>query len=284
MPVYKQFDQAALNYQYNLRAHVPDFAVYLERCDLLSRETEQELYPIGDISYGFLPREKLDIYPSVNPAAKTLVFIHGGYWQRFGKRDFQFIAKAFRDYGLTTVLIEYPQAPEVSMDQIVASCRRALVWVSQNLSKYNGDPAQIFIAGHSAGAHLSAMLLTTDWKQYNLSADIIKGACLISGIFNLMPICLSNINEVLHMNEQEALQNSPVKQKLSTLCPVSIVVGANETDEFLDQSRELYSCWKENIPTEIIEPEGINHYSILETMLDPESQLHQAMIRLMDIE
>ena len=176
MPVYKQFDQAALNSQYNLRAHVPDFAFYLERCEMLSRETEKEFYSIKDLSYGSLPREKLDIYPSENPSSKTLVFIHGGYWQRFGKADFQFIAKAFQPYGITTVLIQYPLAPEFSMDQMVVSCQRALDWLVHNLSKYNGDPAQIYLAGHSAGAHLAAMLLTTDWKQFGLETNPIKGA------------------------------------------------------------------------------------------------------------
>ena len=283
MLVYKQFDQAALNSQYNLRAHVPDFAVYLERCETLSRQTEKELFSISDLSYGSLPREKLDIYPSKNPSSKTLVFIHGGYWQRFGKADFQCIAKAFRDDGLTTVLIEYPLAPDVSIDQIVSSCRRALDWLYHNLAKYNGDPAQIYLAGHSAGAHLAAMLMTTNWKPFNLNNDLIKGASLISGLFNLTPICLSDINDVLHMSPEEAFRNSPVQFAPAAPCPVSIIVGADETPEFLDQSGELYGCWKEHIPAEIIEIEGLNHYSILETMLDPLSQLHQAMVRLMKI-
>ncbi len=283
MPVYKQFDQAALNNQYNIRLHVPDFAVYLERCDSLSRQTEKELDSIKDLSYGSLARERLDIYPARNPNSKTLVFIHGGYWQRFGKKDFQFIAKAFSGYGVTTVLIEYPLAPEFSIDQIVSSCHQALEWVYHNIAAYHGDPDQLFLAGHSAGAHLAAMLLTTEWKRFNLKPDLIKGTCLISGLFNLMPIHLSNINEVLHMDREAALRNSPVQYAPAVHSPVSIVVAGDETPEFLDQSRELYDCWKEHIPAEILEPAGLNHYSILESTLDPASPLHQAMLRLMKI-
>jgi len=283
MPVYKQFDQAALNSQYNLRMHVPDFAVYLDKWDSLSRQTEKELESVKDISYGSLPREKLDIYPSLIPASKTLVFIHGGYWQRFGKKDFQFIAKAFRDHNVTTVLIEYPLAPEASMDQMVDSCHRAIDWIYHHITDYHGDPAQLYLAGHSAGAHLSAMLMTTDWKPFNLTNDLIKGACLISGLFNLMPIRLSDINDVLHLDTEEALRNSPVQYAPATHAPVSMVVGGDETPEFLDQSRELYNCWKEHIPIELLEPEGINHYSIVETILDPESTLHRAIVRLLKI-
>jgi arylformamidase len=281
--VYKQFDQAALNSQYNNRLHVPDFAAHLERWDLLSRQTEKELNPIKDLSYGSFLHEELDIYPSQNPSSKTLVFIHGGYWHKWGKADFQFIAKAFRAYDITTVLIDYPLAPEVSMDQIVASCRQAVDWLYHNLPEFNSDPGQLYIAGHSAGAHLAAMLLITDWKLFNHATDLIKGASLISGLFNLIPICLSDINQVLHLSTEAALRNSPVQYMPASQCPMSIIVGGDETNEFLDQSRELYGCWKENTPAEVMEIEGLNHYSIMETMLDPGSLLHQSMIRLMKI-
>jgi arylformamidase len=284
MPFYKHYDQSALNGQFNLRARVPDFAVYLERCDLYSRQTEKELSSVKDLYYGLLLREKLDIYPSGIPFSKTLVFIHGGYWQRFGKSDFQFIAKAFRSYGITTAIIEYPLAPDVSMDQIVASCRQAIVWLFQHVSEYCGDPDQIYLAGHSAGAHLSAMMLTTDWKQFNLPADLIRGACLISGLFNLIPISLSDINLVLCMSKEESLRNSPFQFAPASRCAVSITVGADETDEFLDQSRELFENWKEKVPAEIAEIKGQHHYSILETILDQGSQLHQAMAALMRLE
>jgi arylformamidase len=281
--VYKQFDQAALNSQYNNRLHVPDFASYMERWDLFSRQAEKELKPIKDVSYGSLPREQLYIYPSPHPSSKSLVFIHGGFWHRPGKEDFQFVARAFCAYGITTVLINYPLAPDVSMDQIFASCRRAIDWLYHNLPRYNGDPAQIYISGYSAGAHLAAMLLTTDWKQFNLMPDLIKGACLVSGLFNLIPIRLSDLNQVLQMSTEESLRNSPVQYAPATPSPVSIAVGVDETNEFLDQSRELYSCWKDKIPVELLPIEGLNHYSIMETALDPESKLHQAICRLMKI-
>lgn len=283
MLVYKGYHQAALDRQYNNRLHVPDYASHLERWEMLSRQTEKEFPLVKDIPYAVLPGEQLDIYPSLQPGSKTLVFIHGGYWHKFDKSSFQFIAKAFSNYGITTVLINYPLAPEVSIDQISASCRLAIQWLYQNISAYNGDPRQLYIAGHSAGGHLSAMLLATDWTLFNLITDVIKGACVISGLFNLIPIRLSDINKVLNMETETALRNSPVHLLPVTQCPLSIVVGGNETNEFLDQSKELYTCWKESIPAEIVQIQGLNHYSIVETMLDPQSCLHQAMLRIMKI-
>jgi arylformamidase len=283
MPIYKKYDKEALDRQYTNRLHVPDFATYIDRWESLSRQTEKEYPVFKDIAYGKLPREQLDIYPSPEPSSKTLVFIHGGYWHKFDKADSQFIAKAFRIYGITTVIISYPLAPAVSMDQILLSCRQAIHWVYKNIQDYNGDPNQIYIAGHSAGGHLAAMLLATDWKQYDLVNDVIKGVCAISGIFNLVPIQLSYLNEVLSMDTATAIRNSPVQLSPQTACPLVIAVGGDETDEFLDQSHELYNCRKGIIPAEIVQIPGLNHFSILETVLDPASALHQAVCRLMKI-
>ena len=283
MLVYKGYDQADLDRQYNNRLHVPDYATCIAKWEMLSRQTEKDFPVVKNIPYAALPREQLDIYPSLQPSSKTLVFIHGGYWHKWDKSSFQFIGAAFSNYGITTVLINYPLAPELSIDQISASCRLAIHWIYKNIAAYNGDPGQLYIAGHSAGGHLSAMLLATDWKLFNLIPDTIKGVCVISGLFNLIPICLSDINKSLKMEMETALQNSPVHLLPATQCPLSIVVGGNETNEFLDQSKELYTCWKESISAEIIQIPGLNHYSIVETILDPQSCLHQAMRRLMKI-
>jgi len=283
MPIYKQYDKEALDRQYTNRLYVPDFATYIDRWESLSRQTEKGYPVFKDIAYGKSPREQLDIYPSPGPSSKTLVFIHGGYWHKFDKADSQFIAKAFRMYGVTTVIINYPLAPAVSMDQIVRSCCEAIHWLYKNIPGYNGDPNQIYVAGHSAGGHLAAMLLATDWKQYNLAKDVIKGVCAISGIFNLVPIRLSYLNEVLSMDTATAIRNSPVQLSPETGCPLVIAVGGDETDEFLDQSHELYNSWKEIIPAEMVQIRGINHFSILETILDTSSKLHQVMRKLLKI-
>src|SRR5258705_13929217 len=104
MLIYKQYDQASLDRQYNNRLQVPDYITYLERWESLSRQTEKEFPVIKDIAYGELLREKLDIYRSSLSQSKTLIFIHGGYWQRLDKADFQFIASGFLKYNITIVL------------------------------------------------------------------------------------------------------------------------------------------------------------------------------------
>ena len=286
MFVYKQFDQKALDTQYNNRLHVPEYADYLNRWELLSRETEQKLQVIKDIAYGNLQRERLDLYPSLQPQSKTLIFIHGGYWQMLDKSMFHFIANGFHSYGVTTVLLTYPLAPEASIDQIVLSCRNAIKWLYGNINTFNGDPDEMYVAGHSAGGHLAAMLMATDWKLFNpgISANVLKGICTISGLFNLVPMYHSYVNKVLKMDMETATGNSPVMLEPLNSCPLIVAVGDAETAEFNDQSKEFYTCWKnKGVDIELLQLPRQNHYSIAEAIVDTQSSLHQALLQLMKI-
>jgi arylformamidase len=282
MMIYKKYNQEELDLQYNNRFHVPDFESYLRRWEKLSSEVLKKYKVIQDIPYGDKSRECLDVFPSPNPLSKTLVFIHGGYWQKFDKSLFHFIGGTFARYGITMVLINYPLAPDVSMDQIVKTCSAAIVWLHSNIESFNGDPDQIYIAGHSAGAHLAAMLIAGEEKQKYTAG--IKGVCTISGLFNLIPIQLSNINDVLKMDNETAIRNSPVFKEPVSSCPLIIAVGGAETNEFLDQSRELNSKWKNKTTSaELMILPGLNHFSILDSFCDANSLLHKSMCKLMKI-
>lgn len=286
MFVYKEYDQESLDNQYNTRLHVPEFADYFKRWEELSRETEQKLPCIKDIAYGDLPRECLDIYPSVQPGSKTLVFIHGGYWQLLDKSLFHFIASGFHSYGVTIALVTYPLAPEVFIGQIVSSCKKAMQWLYANLPAFNGDPDQIYVVGHSAGGHLAAMLMATDWPAFDPSipTDILKGVCTASGLFNLVPIQRTYLNAVLKIDEETAKWNSPARLEPLSGCPLIVAVGEDETAEFKDQSKEFYNCWKnKGADVQLLQLPGHNHYSIAEAIVDGQSLLHQALAKLLKV-
>jgi arylformamidase len=286
MFVYKQFDQASLDAQYNTRLQVPDYEDYFKKWESLSRGTEQKLPVVKDLAYGSLQRERLDIYPSAQPHSKTLIFIHGGYWQLLDKSMFQFIANGFHGYGVTTVLVTYPLAPEVSIDQIVLSSKKAISWLYNNISAYNGDPHQMYVAGHSAGGHLAAMLMATNWQLFHtgIPANILKGICAVSGLFNLIPIHHSYVNEVVNMDMETAKRNSPVNLQPVNSCPLVLAVGGAESAEFNDQTKELYACWNaKGIDIQLLQLPGENHYSIAEAITDLQSPLHRALKQLMKI-
>ncbi|HUS01893.1 MAG TPA: hypothetical protein VMY77_09210 [Chitinophagaceae bacterium] len=138
----------------------------------------------------------------------------------------------------------------------------------------------MYIGGHSAGGHLAVMMMTGD-KKY--STPGIKGVCAMSGLFNLVPVHLSEINETLQMDKAMALQNSPVYLRPLVNCPLFLAVGADETAEYKEQSDELYKNWKEINSIQLLQLRGMNHYSIIEELLNSDSLLHQKMCELMNI-
>jgi arylformamidase len=283
MFIYKQYNQKQLNNQYNIRLHVPNFAEYFERWEKLSSETRNKHPIIKNIFYGNNERECFDVFPSAKPNSKTVVFIHGGYWHLFDKTKFHFIAEAFYPDDVTTVLINYPLAPAATIDEMVASCRKAVLWLHENVQQFNGDPQQVYIIGNSAGAHLAAMIMEKEWIDKN-AAGFIKGGCLLSGIFNLLPVQLLELNSVLNINNETTTRNSPVEFIPAEDCKLLICVGADETDEFKSQSRQLYENWKhKNAAIQFLELPGINHYSMLEPLLNKTSVLHKAMRKMMNI-
>jgi arylformamidase len=278
MFVYKNYDQLQLDRQYNNRAQVPEYAVHLDRWEAMSQEASKIHHAVRDIAYGGQPRQTLDIYPSATSKSKTLVFIHGGYWHKLDKSMFQFIGGSFQSYDITTVLINYPLAPASTIGGIVDSCKKAVQWVHENIASYNGDPEKIYVAGHSAGGHLAVMMMTEN--DHNMPG-IVKGVFSLSGLFNLQPIRLSDINLILNLDDQAVLANSPAKLNPACACPLLIVVGEDESDEFREQSKELYNGWKKmNSDTRFLELNGVNHYSIVEILADKKSTLHKTILKI----
>ncbi|MES1222684.1 MAG: alpha/beta hydrolase [Bacteroidota bacterium] len=278
MQVYKHYSQEQLNNQYNTRLHVPDFADYFDRWEKLSRQTELEYTVFKNISFGTHPLECLDIFPAATPLSKTLIFIHGGYWHLLDKSLFHFIAAEFLKHNVTTVFINYPLAPDVSMNEIVSSCRLAVHWLHENVIRFGGDSSQLYLLGHSAGGHLATMLMTEG------STNFIKAVISLSGLFRLEPIMLSNINDVLQMDKETATINSPVLLKPEIPCPLLLVTGMKETDEFKDQSEELYNSWKHKLRNiDLLKISGKNHYSIVDALTSDNSLLQPAIFKLMAI-
>ena len=279
MNVYKQYNPEQLNDQYNTRLQVPDYGNYFDRWERISRQTAAQHTMLKDIPFGDHAKERLDIFPSKILHSKTLVFIHGGYWHLLDKTMFHFLAGYFLKYHVTTVLVNYPLAPHSSMDEIVTSCRKAIRWIHDNIVSFNGDPKELYLLGHSAGAHLTSMMLV------EAEAKFVKATISLSGLFRLEPVMLSYLNESIGMDRENAVKNSPVFLKPANACPLLLVTGSEESEEFKAQSEELYQRWKsKNSNIEILGVPKSNHYSILDAVVEKDSILRIAMSRLMNIE
>lgn len=269
-------DNAAEYYegQYNNRLSIPDAA----RFNLLgverSAQARQRLRAHLDISYGPSARQKIDIFPAAQPGAPVLSFIHGGYWRSRDKSEFSFVAEPFVAAGITVALPEYDLAPSVTVSTIVDQMHAAHAWLYRNIAGFGGDPSRLFVAGHSAGGHLAAMMAAARWAQLDatLPADLVKGAYGISGVYDLAPMLHFSFNADIRLDVQGVQAMSPINQTPAWPVPVQTATGALESDDFRRQCRELAAHWPQCVLGNIEVP-GCHHLSVLEAMADPDSAL-----------
>ncbi|HKF71666.1 MAG TPA: alpha/beta hydrolase [Stellaceae bacterium] len=277
MALYRNYDRAGLDAQYFLRGRVPEHPEYFRRWKEESEAVRRARACTLDIAYDV---ETLDLFPAEKMPAPCLLFIHGGYWQALDKSDFSFLAPAFQDAGVAVAVVNYTLAPKAKMDEIVRQNRAAVAWLARRARENGIDPARIHVAGHSAGGHLTAMVLATDWTAFGLDHNPVRGACAISGLYDLEPIRLCYLNDVLGLDAAMAERNSPLHHLPRRSPPLILSVGTGETDEFLRQQAEFASAWRAaRLPLEIADQPGDHHFEVVGRLGQPKSPLHQAVMR-----
>jgi arylformamidase len=287
-PVFRDYDQAALDAQYNNRARVPEHVELHADFDIEGEAVLEEFETRLDVPYGPSAEETLDMYlpenaPENAQGAPINVFLHGGYWFSRHKNDFRFLAQGLTRSGAVLVIVNYALVPSVDLDELVRQCRAAVAWTFENASTFGGDGERIFVSGHSAGGHLTAMMMATDWPTFatGLAADLVKGGCAISGIYDIEPIRLGFMQETLGFTPEQVERNSPIGLKPATNAPPApliVTVGGEESEEFLRQSETFTAQWaREGIPCELMVLPGLNHFTILGDYADSKSGLTQAV-------
>ena len=234
--IYRNYNQEELDLEYDMRRRCPHFAEVLASMEPHTKRAISNFECQIDVEFGENPGKKLDIWPG-RGGSPILLFIHGGYWKAYDKNMFSFIAERFVEAGACVILNNYDLCPSVTMDEIIRQNREALAWIYKNANNIGGDPGRIHVTGHSAGGHLTGMMLATSWEQYGLPFDVVNGAVPLSGLFDLEPIRVSYLNADLHMDKDESHRNSPIHNIPKWMPPTVVAVGGGETDEFRRQSR-----------------------------------------------
>ncbi len=271
---WRDFTRVELERQYSPSSCVENFAALIAAYGQKSRASEARARVLKNLSYGDGPDECLDFFPAPSEGAPLQVFIHGGYWQELSKNESTFAGADFVDNGVAFAALDYTLAPRARIGAMVEQCRNSIVWLFQNADRLGFDREKLYLAGSSAGAHLASLVLLTSWERYGLPAGVIKGATLMSGIYDLRPICHTYVNEPLGLDESEATRLSPLFRELTDGPPAIVCWGANETEEFKRQSRAFSSAWQEagNRSTAFEVP-NCNHFDIVHTLADPQSLL-----------
>ena len=261
---------------YNVRLLVDDFDGLIEKWSNWSEDFRANVDSSLDCQYGNGEKDKLDIFRSGKPNAPLFIFVHGGYWQRGDKSVYSFVAESFVNSGIDVALIGYQLCPGASMTNIVDKIREAIVWIWNNADDYSISKHRINVSGHSAGGHITGMVLATDWSKISndLPKDIVKTGIPISGLYQLDPIRKTTIADALELDDAESLALSPHFFEPKTDAPILVTLGGGETPEFHWQTDNFVNKWK-GLKASIdyfAEPD-VDHFGVVERLANLESQI-----------
>jgi len=279
-------DKMMLSKLYNNRELVPDHPQYFARWAESSQRARATMTCHLDLRYGDAPGEAIDLFPARKGDGSCLMFIHGGYWRSLDKKDFSFLAPALVDGGISLAVVNYDLCPKVSMEEIVRQMLRASRWLWLHAEDYGMDQDRLYVSGHSAGGHLTAMLMSAVWPVFDkqLPKDLFKGGLAISGLYDLRPLIdIDWLNVDLRLDEASAMRLSPAFMPPATRAPVMTCVGGDESSEFLRQNALLGERWRGVFAGDIAMP-GKNHFSVVDGLAEQASPLFQGARKLMKLD
>jgi arylformamidase len=269
----------AIDYEaeYNNRARIPAYRDIIARWQATSAIDRAAATAELDQPYGAGERQRYDLFHAADPAAPLVVYIHGGYWQMGGRQDTAFVARALTAAGVAVAVPSYSLCPAVSVMQIVDELRGCLAVLWARTGK------RPVVVGHSAGGHLVAAMLATDWAaRPDVPADLVRAGCAISGVFELAPLIPTTINAATRLDAAAAAAASPLGWPPPPAgCALVAVVGGDETGEFHRQSRALTERWgRAGVATEYLAIAGANHFTIVDELTRPDSAMFRRVVAL----
>jgi arylformamidase len=264
--------------EYDNRARVPEHPKIFARwaADSQAYRARSPAALQARISYGPTAREIIDLF-DVRPGAPLAVFIHGGWWRTFDPSWFSHCAAGLNARGVGVALVGYNLCPQVSIAEIIEEARRAALVLWRRYHQ------RMLVSGHSAGGHLTAALLATDWPALDATApaDMAAAGYAISGVFDLAPLVHVSMNKDLRLDPDSAQKTSPALWPAPQGRVLDAVVGADESSEFLRQSSLIADVWgKAGVATRYEVVAGANHFTVLDPLADPDSAMVARLVAL----
>jgi arylformamidase len=276
---------AAIDYEneYNTRAWSPGFEQAFERRDADSDAYREEMRRAGraelGVRYGASERQFVDLFAPAQPAEGQPVaaFIHGGFWRAQTPVNYSNFARGLNAHGVTVAMIGYDLCPQVTLATIIDEIRAGCLTVWRRYGK------RMLVIGHSAGGHLTACMVATDWKGVapDAPADLVPAGYAISGVHDVEPVVRVSVNDDLRLDAAEARRLSPLRWPVARGRILDAVVGGAESPEFLRQSRAIADTWRQSgAETRYEAFPGKNHFTVIEPLADPGSAMVGRLIEL----
>jgi arylformamidase len=270
---------------YNPRFIVSNFQAITQGWTERSAKTRATQDCHLDIPYGSDATEKLDVFRARGESKALLIFIHGGYWRGFDKKDFSFVAPALTEAGITVAVPNYALCPKVTVEDIVRQMVQATAWLYRNGVNFGAPRHRLYVCGHSAGGHLTAMMLAALWPIYagDLPKQVVNAGLSISGLYDLTEIMKTpSLNSDIRLTEESARKVSPITYPPVAGVPLYTAVGSEENEGFHIQNRLIMSKWKSVHKADIPCP-GDNHFTVLDRLTEPSSALFKATMKMMEV-
>ncbi len=268
--------------EYNNRARVPEhpeiFARWQRDAAAYRAEASAEERAELGLKYGPSARQTVDLFLPTDGArnAPLALFIHGGYWRSLEPSFFSQMARGMNAHGIAVGVSGYDLCPQVGIADIIRQTQAACLFLWERLHR------RIMVSGHSAGGHLAACMLATDWKKLDPSApaDLVPAAYAISGLFDLTVLLHLSSNADFKLDEAEARRISPILWLAPKGRVLDAVVGGIESSEFLRQSRIIVEAWGKDSTTRYEAVPGMNHFTVCDAMADPNSAMVDRLVEL----
>jgi arylformamidase len=290
--VWLDMDQQELDDAYDQAVYAPNRDQLAKRRFANSAAARLRIGEPERHAYGPSPIEGLDVYRAAAASGKqgagapVAIFIHGGAWRNGTASEFTYLAEPFVQAGAHFVVLDFTNVDQAggNLFTMVNQVCRAVGWVHRNANKFGGDPNRLHLTSHSSGSHLAGCVVTHDWSKDGLPADILKGATLSSGMYDLKPVRLSKRSKYVKFTDEMEAALSAMRHLDKLKTPLVLSYGTYETPEFQRQSRDFAAAIKAaGKPVELLVGEGYNHFEMLETLANPYGLIGRAVLAQMQL-
>jgi arylformamidase len=289
--VFLDYDQAELDAAYDQAAYEANLEQLRLRWASNSARTRARIGEPLRRAYGDAEIEALDIFRTArgidHQGAPVFIFLHGGAWRRGLASEYSAPAEMFVRAGAHYVAPDFSwvQNQVGDLQPIADQIRRAIVWVYRNAASFGGDPARLYLGGHSSGAHMAAVALTTDWpRDYGVPADIIKGGMCSSGMYELAPVRLSHRSSYVKFTDEMVEKLSPMRHLARLSAPLIVSYGTCETPEFQRQARDFAAAVRDaGKKVDLLVGENFSHMETPETLCNPYGLLGAAVLKMIGL-
>lgn len=265
-----------LDIEYDNRARVPEFSEILEKWQGETEKYRRQPKAQLDLAYGEHERQKTDMFGyDENDKKPLIVFIHGGYWKMLGRETFSHMARGLNERDFGVLVPSYQLCPTASIADIITDIRLLCAWAWRRFER------RLIVTGHSAGGHLAAAMVATDWAEFELPGDLVKAGLGISGLYDLRPLMATSLNEALGLDEVTARNSSPLLWPTPVGKRFEAWVGGDESAEFIRHSDTIAACWSgAGAPTNAVRVPHKNHFTVIDQLTDANSDMTRMVAEL----